>query len=321
MSRAIASASRSIASPGWDTVSGPLSGAPRCCTVWAASCAISSVPAELPGLYSPLREEDVVADGERPRRHGAGERRCLGARVDADVLHRLAEGAFEVGPHTGVEPPSTAPRRCDRRLDVGMHEAARQDPLAILHPGDQLGEVPVPDLARGALEPSAAVVNALARHNFRRGDRARPLDILLELRIHRASIRRARLPSKSGNRMYLGPRWALCREPHNRSERGGHRGRAGVSTDESPTPDAAGEACVRLPGRVRAARSGRRVGHDVLVHRQRADVHGARGRDRDSRRGGRWVGAQPHVDGRPGRHGDRESAGYGRTEAVRRGRR
>lgn len=63
-------------------------------------------------------------------------------------------------------------------------------------------------------------MNALARHNFRRGDRARPLDILLELRIHKASIRRARLASKGGARMYLGPRWALCREPQTGANEG-----------------------------------------------------------------------------------------------------
>ena len=53
-SPATASASLSIASPGCDTVSGPLVDEPRCCTTWASSCAISLSPDAEPGLYSPF---------------------------------------------------------------------------------------------------------------------------------------------------------------------------------------------------------------------------------------------------------------------------
>ena len=48
---ATSSASRSIESPGFETVSGPLVGAPRCCTTCASSCAISLSPSEVLGLY------------------------------------------------------------------------------------------------------------------------------------------------------------------------------------------------------------------------------------------------------------------------------
>ena len=48
------SASRSIASPGCDTESGPLAEEPRCWTTWASSWAISLSPDDEPGLYSPL---------------------------------------------------------------------------------------------------------------------------------------------------------------------------------------------------------------------------------------------------------------------------
>ena len=48
------SASVSSASPGLETVSGPVLAAPRCCTTWASSWAISRSPSAEPGLYSPL---------------------------------------------------------------------------------------------------------------------------------------------------------------------------------------------------------------------------------------------------------------------------
>ena len=48
---ATASASFSMASPGFETVSGPLVGAPRCWTTCASSCAISLSPSEVFGLY------------------------------------------------------------------------------------------------------------------------------------------------------------------------------------------------------------------------------------------------------------------------------
>ena len=48
---ATSSASRSMESPGFETVSGPLVGAPRCCTTCASSCAISLSPSEVLGLY------------------------------------------------------------------------------------------------------------------------------------------------------------------------------------------------------------------------------------------------------------------------------
>ena len=48
------SASVSSVSPGCETVSGPLLGAPRCWTTWASSWAISWSPSAEPGLYWPL---------------------------------------------------------------------------------------------------------------------------------------------------------------------------------------------------------------------------------------------------------------------------
>ena len=48
------SASVSRASPGWETVSGPVLAAPRCWTTWASSWAIRRSPSAEPGLYSPL---------------------------------------------------------------------------------------------------------------------------------------------------------------------------------------------------------------------------------------------------------------------------
>src|SRR3954467_12576911 len=45
------SASFSMASPGFETVSGPLVGAPRCWTTCASSCAISLSPSVVLGLY------------------------------------------------------------------------------------------------------------------------------------------------------------------------------------------------------------------------------------------------------------------------------
>ena len=48
------SASVSSASPGLETVSGPVLAAPRCWTTWASSWAIRRSPSAEPGLYSPL---------------------------------------------------------------------------------------------------------------------------------------------------------------------------------------------------------------------------------------------------------------------------
>ena len=70
---ATASASFSIASPGLETVSGPLVGAPRCWTTCASSWAIRRSPSDVFGLVLVLREVDVRAGRERARGDGVVE--------------------------------------------------------------------------------------------------------------------------------------------------------------------------------------------------------------------------------------------------------
>ena len=63
----------SIASPGLETVSGPLVGAPRCWTTCASSWAIRWSPSDVSGLVLVLREVDVRAGRERARGDGVIE--------------------------------------------------------------------------------------------------------------------------------------------------------------------------------------------------------------------------------------------------------
>src|SRR3954447_24759797 len=117
-------------------------------------------------LVLAVGEEDVVADGERARRHGARERGSAVAGVDADVAQRVAEAGLERRGHVAVERAPGAPRGGDGPLDVRVDQPALEDALAITHAGDDLAEAAVADRAREVLQRRALVVEALRRGEF-----------------------------------------------------------------------------------------------------------------------------------------------------------
>src|ERR1700753_665730 len=56
--------------------------------------------------------------------------------MNAHVPQRLAVGSADVGGHSSVQAASAATGGGDGRFDIGMHEAATEDALALTHPGD-----------------------------------------------------------------------------------------------------------------------------------------------------------------------------------------
>ena len=180
-----------VRSPGFETTSGPDSGAPRCWSVWATSWAISSRPDGGPGLVLPGREEDVRAGRERARRDRAGERRGGRVRVHAHVGDRVAERVAERLGEAAVERAAAAARRGDGGLDRRVGDAAGQDALAVLHARDQLAEGLVAD-ARGELGVGRRLVRRGAQAPRRRAR-------------GRARVRRRRLREHSRARAYGHP--------------------------------------------------------------------------------------------------------------------
>lgn len=74
-----------------------------------------------------------------------------------------------------------------------MHEAAGQDPVPVLHPGDELTEAAITDLAGQPLQGRSLIVNVLARRQLgsRGGVGVRDQLLLeVEIRVHGASIGR-----------------------------------------------------------------------------------------------------------------------------------
>jgi hypothetical protein len=99
--------------------------------------------------------------------------------VHAHVVHPIAQGSLEVRRHSGVEPPAAPARGRNRGFDVGVHQAAGENALTLLHARDESREVAIADPARRALETAAHVVHGLRRDHVGDGNRARPLSILL----------------------------------------------------------------------------------------------------------------------------------------------
>src|SRR3954452_842404 len=93
-----------------------------------------------PRLVLARGEEDVVPGRERARRDRVGERRGGRVGVHADVGDRTAERAAELGGERAVERLAAAARGSDRRLDRGVRDPARHDPLAGVHARDDLAE-------------------------------------------------------------------------------------------------------------------------------------------------------------------------------------
>ena len=125
------SASRSIASPGCDTLSGPLALAPRCWTTCASSWAISLSPLGRARVVLAAGEVDVGAGRERARGHGAVElvRGVVGVHAD---VGEVAERARHAVGDARVERRAAAAGRVDRRLHVGVDGAVRPDAGALL---------------------------------------------------------------------------------------------------------------------------------------------------------------------------------------------
>ena len=136
----------------------------------------------------PGAEEDIAADGERPRRHRSIESRRMVVEMYADVSERVAERSTDVLSDAPVERVSAAARGCDCRLDIGVHESTAENALAVAHPRDGLRESAVPD-RRGQPRQRRRVDGSRGLWRIRH---RRPMDLLeapLELvRFHKLSI-------------------------------------------------------------------------------------------------------------------------------------
>jgi hypothetical protein len=67
------------------------------------------------------------------RADGARQRRRVLVVVHAHIAQWLPVGSADVRGHAGVDPGSASAGRRDSGLDVGVHQPAGEDPLAVAH--------------------------------------------------------------------------------------------------------------------------------------------------------------------------------------------
>ena len=147
-SPAVWSAASSSGSPGFETTSGPLIGAPSCWSACATSWAISSRPAAVCGWYSPgaKKMSRPVANARAETARVSDAAVLVG--VHAHVGDRAAERRAELLRERRVERAPAAADRGDRGLHDRVRDAARQDALAVVHARDDLAEAAVADARR-----------------------------------------------------------------------------------------------------------------------------------------------------------------------------